>query len=845
MNDEGGATDTFEPDHVTAVDGLTEAEAADRLAAFGPNVIAGSRRRSIPAIIAGALREPMFALLFAATALYLALGDLGEGLLLASGALVAIGLVVFQEARSEGALAALRSLAEPTARVLREGVERRLPARELVPGDLIRVSEGERLPADAVLIEGDVLRLDESTLTGESASVTREPGALADTPRAALPGGDGGSWIFAGTLVVQGHGLAQVALTGTMTALGGIGHSLSTMVEESTPLQRSTRSLVRIIGVIAITFSMGMAVVLWRVRDDWLEGLLSGLTLAIALIPEEFPMVLAVFLALGAWRLAQKKVLVRRAAAVETLGATSVLCVDKTGTLTENRMRLAGVWADGRTWRPGDGPTPVGADRLLLAAARASRIGSPDPMDRALIETAPPDSERDLEHQPARTWPIEIHRLAMVHLWRNGDRETAAAKGAAEAIFHLCRLPDDQIGALQQVLADFAAQGWRVLGVAEWRGPGPFPDAPEDAHFAFLGFVAFEDPLRTDVIAALALARQAGVTVAMITGDHPATALEIARRAGIVEGGILTGADIAAMSPEDLQVRVRTTSVFARIAPQQKLLLVEAYKANGEIVAMTGDGVNDGPALEAAHVGIAMGQRGADVAREAADLVLLDDSFRAIIDGIALGRRISANLRKALTYILAIHVPIVGAALVPLLLGWPPLLMPVHVVLLELIVDPMCSLVFEAEPSEAASMRRPPRRLSQPLFGIRQIAWAGVLGLVLSIGVVGVYGWGLGQGDEHQARGAALITMTLANLALAMATSRTAGVSVFDRRHRLFWAVAAVAVAALAAGILLPSSAALLGIAAPPVILTVIAVVTALAVGGWTGLLGDRRPSVA
>lgn len=814
--------------------GLDGAEADRRLARFGPNEIRKPRSRSLAAILLGALREPMILLLLSATGLYLVFGHRAEGLFLAAGAIVSVSLTVGQEARSERALKALRAMAEPSARVLREGREQRLPARDLVPGDVVLVGEGERVPADLKLLSSLIVTVDESLLTGEAVPTTRSGSATARPPPARAYGGDGGPWLFAGTLIVAGHGVAEVVETGPRTAMGRVGEALGEEGEPPTPLQKTTRRLVGVVGLLAVVFCAVVAIVYAATRQDWLGGALAGLTLAIALIPEEFPMVLTVFMALGARRLANRHVLVRRTAVVEALGGATLLCVDKTGTLTENRMRLAAVWTEGRRRAVGAGGADPSAGPLLEAAVRACARPTNDPMDRALAEAAASGQD---DGEPVRVWPLAPGRPAYIQLWSGGGRFVAGAKGAPEAIFSLCRLEGEVRRSAAQAQDDMAGEGLRVLAVAGWRGSRAFAGEPEDAGFRFLGLVAFEDPLRTDAPAALRVAQEAGVSVAMITGDYPATARAIAGQAGIdLSGGVLTGADIDALSPAALRERLAGVRVFARIRAEQKLALVDAFQANGHVVAMTGDGVNDAPALEAAQIGIAMGRRGSDVAREAADLVLLDDSFAALVDGVALGRRIYANLRRAMVYITAIHVPIAGLALAPLLLGWPPLLMPMHVVLLELVIDPVCALAFEAAPGEAAAMKRPPRQAAEPLFGLRQLAGAAGAGAILLVVLLLLYGGAAAILPIDEARGAAFAGLVVANLTFAFVASTVPGQGLLDRSRRSFWAICALALAVLCGVLALPAWGELFSIALPPPVWLVIA----LTAGAGAGALALR-----
>lgn len=785
--------------------GLSDEEAARRLAGFGPNLLAERGGRSLLAVAARTLREPMFLLLLAATALYLIFGGLAEGLFLLAGAVVSIGLVIFQEARSERALAALNALAEPVVRVVRGGSQRLIPASELVPDDLFVVAEGSRLPADATLVAGDALTVDESALTGEAAPVTR------------CPGGDEQAALSAGTMVTRGNGFARVTRTGAATRFGKIGAALATISEEPTLLQRNVGRLIARLGVAAMTFCVIVTAAYGWLRDDWLAGALAGITLAIALLPEEFPMVLAVFMALGAWRLAQRNVLVRHSAVIETLGATTLLCVDKTGTLTGNRMTLAALWTDDGLDRPG-GPMSPSAAALLRAARLASAPHSHDAMDAAVHAAG----TRDAAANVIRSYPLRPERLAFVQVWRNADDEIVyAAKGAPETIIRMCRLDQAASDRIDAAVAELARRGMRVLGVAEARLPHDHGRDPDEIGFAFLGLLGFTDPVRADVPAALAEARLAGVRVIMVTGDYPATALAIAREAGIDEMGEVVMGD--GFDPD--------ANVFARIMPEQKLALVERFKAAGHVVAMTGDGINDAPALAAAHIGIAMGRRGTDVAREAADLILLDDRFASIVGGIALGRRIFANLRRAMTFITAIHVPIAGLALLPLLFGMPPLLFPMHVVLLELIVDPICSLAFEGEPGRRDDMRRPPRPAGELLFGSREIMLAALQGGALLAVAFGLYAWTLSNGTESgAARALTFTTLVVGNLGLALANAAGDGASLFQRRLA-YWGIGTAAVAVLIACLAIPTLRETMQFASPDGALLALAVMAGGAVG--------------
>lgn len=816
-----------------SLEGLTSEDAARRLAEFGPNAPPEAPPLGILQIALRTLREPMFFLLVAAATLYLFVGDLGEGLFMVAGAAATISLVVIQELRSERALQALQRLAEPMAHVRRDGAEHRIPARDLVPDDIVLVGEGQRMPADALLLAGDALVIDESILTGESAPVTKT--LAGDGPELAFPdpGGDYTPFLYAGSMIVRGSGVARVGRTGARTAVGGLGASLAAIKGEPSPLQRRTGELVARLGAFALLFCAVVIVAYGLVHGDWFEGAIAGITLAIGLLPEEFPMVLAIFLALGAFRLARRNVLVRRSAVTETLGSTSMLCVDKTGTLTENRMAVVALYT-GAAIEPVPDAPDAEQHQLLRAALRASSENPVDPMDRAVHALA------DRLEIPAggdvvESFPIRPELLAFIQSWRVEGGVMKAAKGAPEAVLRLAHAADDERARYGAVVEEMAREGMRVLAVAETE---PVADDLDAAPFVLRGLVAFEDPIRADVPEAVAAARRAGVSVAMITGDYPATALAIAHDAGIdTKGGVLTGQEIAATPAGEIAEKIRNTRVFARVMPTNKLALVEAFKADGHIVAMTGDGVNDGPALAAAHIGVAMGQRGSDVAREAAHIVLLDDRFASIVAGIELGRRISSNLRKALTYVTAIHVPIAGLALAPILMGLPPMLLPPHVVLMELIIDPTCSLAFEAEPGERDAMRRPPRPQSEPLFGGRDLLLGALQGLAVFLAVLSIYVLAISVGvAEAEARGLAFATLIIGNLTLALSDALPRGVSPFARDNLPFWAIALLALSVVAAGLYFPPLADLLRFAPPQPGDLALAAALALSAGGWYGL---------
>ena len=738
------------PESVTAGEawraGLSQLDAQARLREEGFNEFPMGDSRGVLRIVADVLREPMFSLLLGAGAVYLLLGDLGEAMVLLAFATLSVLITVVQETRSERVLAALRDQASPRALVIRDAQRLRIPGREVVRGDTIVLLEGDRIPADAVLVSANSLVVDESLLTGESVPVSK---SAAETPAAmARPGGENTPFLYSGTLAVHGEGFAIVQATGPNSELGRIGQSLKAIAPETPRLQVETRRLVRIFAAVGIAASLVVVLVIGFLQGDWLQAVLGGIALGMSLLPEEFPLVLTAFMVMGAWRLSRLRVLTRRASAIEMLGAATVLCTDKTGTLTENRMSLVEVRTHGTIWRAGQGLPDAEAATLLEVALLASSAEPTDPMEKALAGQAgrtPEGAAERGEVTVLRRYGLQSTLLAMSNVWQGEDsRRHVATKGAPEAVGSLCRLDTAGLAWLQRAVDEMAAEGVRVLGVAQARLPeGPLPDTQAAFDLQFLGLVGFADPLRDNVPAAIRECRSAQIRVVMITGDYPATARAIAERAGLEAGETIDGRSLESLDDDALRKCIRTTNVFARIMPEQKLRLVESLKSDGEIVAMTGDGVNDAPALRAAHIGVAMGGRGTDVAREASAIVLLDDDFCSIVRTIRLGRRIYDNLRKASAYIVAVHVPIAGLALLPLLFGLPFMLSPVHIAFLEMVIDPVCSIGFEAETEERDLMQRPPRaadsRLlsrSMMVFSLLQGALAlAALAVVLVVGI--------------------------------------------------------------------------------------------------------------
>lgn len=827
------------PPGTPADTGLSTVEARARLEAFGPNELLPTTRRHWLRIVIDVLHEPMFLLLVAAALLYFVLGDLAEALLLAAFAALSVGLVVVQESRSERALEALRELAAPTARVVRDGRMQRIAARELVPGDVLLVGEGERIAADGWVIRVESATVDESLLTGESVPVAKRPRLAADAAPPE-PGGADTAFAYSGSLAVAGHLVIEVLRTGVQTASGRIGLSLATIETGITPLQQSVRKLVRLFGSMAALVTLAVLLGYGWILGDWEQGALSGIAIAMSLLPEEFPMALAVFLALGAWRMAHVRVLARRPAMVETLGSASVLCVDKTGTLTQNRMQVMQLHPAGLAARAADSALEAPCRRLLHLARLACKRQAHDPMDGAINAL----SESQAEPLPVpptleREYGLSAGRMAFARVWRDADgTRTLASKGAPETVLAECGVDGSARDAVLAEVQALAAEGLRVLAVASAADPGELPEDPARIDWRYEGLLALADPLRPRAREAVSAAREAGLRVVMITGDYPATALAIARDAGIERsGGVLSGEEIDVLDEVELARRIAGTQVCARVRPEQKLRLVQALRSSGAVVAMTGDGVNDAPALRAAHIGVAMGQRGTDVAREAAGIVLLDDEIAHIGDAIRLGRRIFENLRKVLVYIVAIHVPIAGLALAPLLLGLPPLLLPMHVVLIEMVVDPICSIAFENEPAAPDLMLRGPRAPGEALVGFQQLLLgAGLGGLLLASCLLG-YAWAQSALGEDPARTLAIVALTAGNLMLVrvIATPGATLPALFASGRRAYWIIVGVVSLVLGACIGIEPLAALFDFAHPgwPLLLA------AIAAGIATALLGD------
>jgi Ca2+-transporting ATPase len=759
------------------IKGLTQKEASEILQKDGYNELPSSKPKSVLKIALGVIKEPMFLLLVACGSLYLILGDIQEGLMLLSFVFVVMGIEFYQEKKTEKALDALRDLASPRALVIRDGNSIRISGREVVKGDIVVLQEGDRVPADAIVIKDNNLLADESLLTGESVPVRKREWKEGDS--VSIPGGEEIPVVYSGSMIVQGNGLVKVIAIALNTEIGKIGKALDSVVEEPTRLKREMGTLVKRLTIIGVILCVMVIAIYTLSRGDMLKGFLAGITLAMAMLPEEFPVVLTIFLALGAWRISKKSVLTRKPSAIETLGSATVLCTDKTGTLTQNKMTVTQLYntSDFISIVSGnDFPEPF--HEIIEYGILSSQVNPFDPMEKAIINIGD-QFLKNSEHIHndwllEKEYPLSKDLLAMSRVFSHtGTKERViAVKGSPEAIFDLCHLNGEKLSRFEKAVTQMALEGLRVLGVARatLMDEAP-PPVQHDFDFSFVGLIGLSDPIRENVPDAIKECYKAGIRVIMITGDYPVTATNIGKEIGILNPDLcMTGSELKVISEEELCERIRTVNIFARVVPEQKLKIVNALKKNREIVAMTGDGINDAPALKAANIGIAMGEKGTDVAREASSLVLMDDNFASIVGAVKMGRKIFDNLQKALGYIFAIHVPIAGLSLIPVLFANLPLILwPAHIVFLELIIDPACTMIFEGEKEEQNVMSRPPKSIDEPFFGAKKILLSCLQGVVILIICLMVYFTGLKMGyTELSVRTLTFFTLIVSNIAVIL-----------------------------------------------------------------------------
>ena len=769
-----GTEDSFMTANKVNMAGLTSAEAKKLQDKYGKNELTPQKKDNFLKKIFHIICEPMFLLLIVAAIIYFLLGESRDGAIMLIFVLGIIGIDVIQEWKTDKTLNALKDLSAPHITVIRDGCESEIASSDLVPGDLMMICEGVKIPADGMILRCADLCVDESSLTGEAEGVWKIPAQDADDQAKDYWRRD---YCYAGTLVTQGTATVRVEQTGSRTEYGKIGIGVAAAPQDDTPLQKQTGKLVKTCAVIAGILFLLVAVFTWfnipdhTLMDRLIESILSGVTLAMAMIPEEFPVILTVFLSMGAWRLAKKHSLVRKLPSVETLGAVSVLCVDKTGTITMNQMTVQEVWLAGGT-----------EPELVETMGLACETDAYDPMEKAMLsycEKHGINKDELFANEFISEYAFTNELKMMGHVWQKENGFVIAAKGSPERILTICEMTAEERQTAESEIETLSSRGLRVIAIAFAKpsGRADIPESISDCRLTLLGLVGLADPPRESVKNDIAICSRAGIRVVMITGDNGITASAIAKKIGIPGcENIITGEALNGMSDEQLREEVKTVSIFSRVIPEHKMRIVKAFKENGEIVAMTGDGVNDAPALKYADIGIAMGKRGSEVSREAADLILMDDNFTTIVETVHDGRRIYDNIRKAVGYVFTIHIPIAAAALLAPFLGIAPaalLLLPLHVVLLEILIDPTCSIVLERQPAEEDVMDRVPRDPKKKMLTAGLLGKSILQGVFIFAASFGAYYVTL-AGDPSNAQAAramGLAVIILANLFLVQVNS--------------------------------------------------------------------------
>jgi len=781
--------------------GLSDLEAIALLESEGFNELPSQKKQSAFSLFIKIIKEPMFILLISAGVIYLIMGDITDALMLIVAIVVVVSITFYQEKKTERTLDALKDLSSPRALVIRDGKQKQIIGKEIVRGDIVIIVEGDRVPADGVSLYCENLSIDESLLTGESIPVRKSDWDGKQIE--ANIGGDDSSFVYSGSLVVSGRGVIQVNKIGIQTEIGKIGKSLETIKEEDTLLQKETSKIVRYAALIAIFLCLFVFLFYVFVKGNALQGVLSGLTLGMAIIPEEFPVVLIIFLTLGAWRISKKNVLARRPSVIETLGAATVLCVDKTGTLTFNKMELNTLYVNNSFFELDEllsKSIPTEFNELIEWGMLANKMDPFDPLEKEINRVGDyyfkNSNYKNNKWSIIKEYPLSKELLAISNIWKSEemDHYTIASKGAPEAIIDLCHLENKEKEDILNKVFEMSHKGLRVLGVAKGNTKkGELPKNQHDLNFKFVGLIGFVDPFRPSAPLAIKESYEAGMRVIMITGDYPGTAQFIARKIGIKNPeNFITGTQLDKMEEKELIEKIKNVNIFARIVPEQKLKIIDALKANNQIVVMTGDGVNDAPALKSAHIGIAMGKRGTDVAREASALILLDDDFSSIVSAVSLGRRIYDNLKRAMGYLLAVHVPIAGMSVLPLLFGYPIVLFPAHVAFMELIIDPACSTVFEGEKGSKNIMSRPPRSLRESIFNKKTIFLSLLQGFMILASTFFLFIFAIKTGrSEGVARSFGFASLVLSNIFLiSVNLSWTKGIfRIIKEANRIFFFV--------------------------------------------------------
>lgn len=751
-------TDHF---HIT---GLTTEEVEQSRKLHGQNILFFKRENGMIDAIKSLAKEPMVILLLVAAAIYLISGDTGDAVFMAVAIILVATISLYQDSRSRNALEKLKNFTQPNCKVIRSGITEEIPSEELVIGDCLMVEEGALIAADGIILHSNDFSVNESLLTGESFSVYK----TASTSN---------NCIYKGTTVGSGLAIAHITAVGNETKLGQIGKSLESITEELTPLEIQIHHFVKKMVTIGVVIFLIVWLINYTMSKSVLDSLLKALTLAMSILPEEIPVAFTTFMALGAWRLMKMGIVVKQMKTVETLGSATVICTDKTGTLTENKMDLARIFILESNQITDTANALSEQEKDLIRVAMFASEPIPfDPMEVALhehySETSTADERPD--YKLIHEYPLSGIPPMMTHIFENKEgKRIIATKGAPEALLQVCNLSASDIEKVHNAIESLAREGYRILGVGTVVFEGAdFPAEQQNFNFVFKGLLAFYDPPKENIRSVLEGFYAAGISVKIVTGDNETTTSSIARQIGFKDADrSLSGHELMLFPDEALKLQVMQTQMFTRMFPEAKLKIINALKAGNEIVAMTGDGVNDGPALKAAHIGIAMGKKGTEIAKQAASLVLMEDDLSKMLEAVAAGRKIYANLKKAIQYIISIHIPIILTVFIPLALGWvfPNIFTPVHVIFLELIMGPTCSIIYENEPIEKNTMLLPPRPMSTTFFSWHELATSVIQGLAITTGTLSIYLYSVNKGlNEAHTRTLVFLVLISANIFLTL-----------------------------------------------------------------------------
>lgn len=745
------------------ISGLTSEQVLDARATYGYNEMHHQKQHGLINAVLELLKEPMFLLLLAAAVIYFISGEIGDGIFMLSAIVIVASISLYQDYRSRIALETLQNLTQPVSKVIRNGTIAEIKREEVVVGDYLIVEEGMSVPADGIIIHSNDFSVNESLLTGESLPVSKSERKENN--------------VYQGTYVVGGLAICKVVAIGSDTELGKIGKSLQSVEEEKTPLQVQITSFVKkmaLAGAIIFLFVWGIN---YMQSGNMLNSLLKALTLAMSIVPEEIPVAFTTFMALGAWRLSKMGIIVKNTKTVETLGSATIICTDKTGTITQNKMSLAKIFVLATNKIISVNELNSNESKKLIALAMWASEPMPfDPMDIALHEAYRKSNSQDdrTNYKMIHEYPLSGTPPMMTHVFENtwGNR-VIAVKGAPEAVTRVSTLSESERRAIGQAVEELSKEGFRVLGVGESYFDGDqFPKDQHELKFTFTGLVAFYDPPKENINSVFDSFYKAGIDVKILTGDNASTTSTIARQTGFRGADkAVNGEELLSLSDEEIKRKVMEVNIFTRMFPNAKLKILNALKANGQVVAMTGDGVNDGPALKAAHIGIAMGKKGSEVAKEASSLILTDDDLARMVDAVAMGRKIYSNLKRAIQYIISIHIPIILAVFIPLVLGWayPSIFSPIHIIFFELIMGPTCSIIYENEPLEKNAMLQKPRPFTTTFFKWNELGTSIIQGLVITFGVLFVYQYAVNlDNSESVTRTMVFVTLITANIFLTL-----------------------------------------------------------------------------